>query len=51
MMDRLRDTNFRGKVTIGRTYGYGNLNEMGMFRGKRALLSLITGGPEEAYRR
>lgn len=36
---------------MGRTYGYGNIYETGKFRGKRALLSLTTGGPEEAYRK
>jgi NAD(P)H dehydrogenase (quinone) len=35
---------------MGRAYGYGNIYEMGKFRGKRALLSLTTGGPEDAYR-
>lgn len=34
---------------MGRTYGYGHIYESGMFRGKRALLSLTTGGPQEAY--
>ena len=36
---------------MGRTYGGGHFYETGVFRGKRALLSLTTGGPEEAYRR
>jgi NAD(P)H dehydrogenase (quinone) len=36
---------------MGRTYGYGHVYESGMFRGKRALLSLTTGGPQEAYTR
>ena len=36
---------------MGRTYGGSRLYEAGVFRGKRALLSLTTGGPEEAYRR
>ncbi len=35
---------------MGRTYGGGHIYETGVFRGKRALLSLTTGGPEEAYR-
>jgi NAD(P)H dehydrogenase (quinone) len=34
---------------MGRTYGYGRLYETGVFKGKRALLSLTTGGPKEAY--
>lgn len=34
---------------MGRTYGYGHLYETGMFKEKRALLSLTTGGPKEAY--
>lgn len=34
---------------MGRTYGYGRIYESGVFRGKRALLSLTTGGPQEAY--
>jgi putative NADPH-quinone reductase len=36
---------------MGRTYGGGKIYETGMFRGKRALLSLTTGGPEDAYRK
>ena len=36
---------------MGRTYGYGHIYETGRFAGKRALLSLTTGGPEEAYRK
>ena len=36
---------------MGRTYGGGHIYESGIFRGKRALLSLTTGGPEEAYRK
>jgi putative NADPH-quinone reductase len=35
---------------MGRTYGGGHIYETGVFRGKRALLSLTTGGPEDAYR-
>ncbi len=38
-------------LAMGRTYGYGNIYATGKFRGKRALLSLTTGGPAEAYRR
>ncbi|MBL8150299.1 MAG: NAD(P)H-dependent oxidoreductase [Blastocatellia bacterium] len=34
---------------IGRTYGYGKIYETGIFKGKKALLSLTTGGPKEAY--
>jgi NAD(P)H dehydrogenase (quinone) len=34
-----------------RTYGGGRIYRSGVFRGKRALLSLTTGGPEEAYRK
>jgi NAD(P)H dehydrogenase (quinone) len=34
---------------MGRTYGGGRLYENGVFKGKRAMLSLTTGGPEEAY--
>jgi NAD(P)H dehydrogenase (quinone) len=34
---------------MGRTYGGGRIYDAGVFRGKRALLSLTTGGPEEAY--
>jgi len=33
----------------GRAYGLGQRYETGMFRGKRALLSLTTGGPPEGY--
>jgi NAD(P)H dehydrogenase (quinone) len=36
-------------LAMGRTYGYGAIYDTGKFRGKRALLSLTTGGPEEAY--
>lgn len=45
---------FKGWVdrvfAMGRTYGGGRIYETGVFRGKRALLSLTTGGPAEAYR-
>lgn len=34
---------------MGRTYGGGRIYETGVFRGKRAMLSLTTGGPAEAY--
>jgi NAD(P)H dehydrogenase (quinone) len=36
---------------MGRVYGGGHIYETGRFRGKRAMLSLTTGGPEEAYRK
>jgi len=36
---------------MGRTYGGGRVYQSGVFRGKRALLSLTTGGPEEAYQK
>jgi NAD(P)H dehydrogenase (quinone) len=35
---------------MGRTYGQGHVYDTGRFVGKRALLSLTTGGPEAAYR-
>jgi NAD(P)H dehydrogenase (quinone) len=34
---------------MGRAYGGGRVYDTGPFRGKRALLSLTTGGPEGAY--
>ncbi|MBU1701207.1 MAG: NAD(P)H-dependent oxidoreductase [Candidatus Eisenbacteria bacterium] len=34
---------------MGRLYGGGQIYETGTCRGKRALLSLTTGGPEKAY--
>jgi putative NADPH-quinone reductase len=34
---------------MGRTYGQGKLYENGIFRGKRAMLSLTTGGYESDY--
>lgn len=34
---------------MGRFYGQGKLYEQGVFRNKKALLSVTTGGPEEAY--
>jgi NAD(P)H dehydrogenase (quinone) len=34
-----------------RAYGGDRIYQSGAFRGKRALLSLTTGGPEEAYRK
>jgi NAD(P)H dehydrogenase (quinone) len=36
---------------MGRAYGGGRIYQSGVFRGKRALLSLTTGGPEDAYRK
>lgn len=36
-------------MAMGRAYGFGHIYETGKFRGKRALLSLTTGGPREAY--
>ena len=36
-------------LAMGRTYGYGHIYDSGKFRGKRALLSLTTGGPQPAY--
>lgn len=36
---------------MGRVYGGGKLYENGVFKGKKAMLSLTTGGPEEAYKR
>lgn len=38
-------------LAMGRTYGSGRIYQSGVFRGKRALLSLTTGGPEDAYRK
>jgi putative NADPH-quinone reductase len=38
-------------LAMGRTYGGGRIYQSGVFRGKRALLSLTTGGPEDAYRK
>jgi NAD(P)H dehydrogenase (quinone) len=34
---------------MGRVYGGGKFYQSGVFHGKRAMLSLTTGGPEEAY--
>ena len=34
---------------MGVAYGQGQMYEQGVFRGKRALLALTTGGPETAY--
>ena len=34
---------------MGFAYGGGRIYETGVFRGKRAMLSLTTGGPEEMY--
>jgi len=36
---------------IGRTYGGGRIYQSGVFHGKRALLSLTAGGPEDAYQK
>jgi NAD(P)H dehydrogenase (quinone) len=36
-------------LAMGRTYGFGHIYDSGKFRGKRALLSLTTGGPQPAY--
>jgi len=36
---------------MGRVYGGDRIYENGVFRGKQAMLSLTTGGPEEAYRK
>ena len=36
-------------LAMGRTYGYGRIYEKGVFQGKRALLSLTTGGGNEHY--
>jgi len=36
---------------MGRIYGGGRLYEKGVLRGKRAMLSLTTGGPQAAYAR
>ena len=36
---------------MGRTYGGDRFYENGVFKGKRALLSLTTGGPEAAYQK
>lgn len=36
---------------MGRAYGGGRVYGTGIFRGKRAMLSLTTGGPEASYRR
>ena len=36
---------------MGRTYGGGRIYQSGVFHGKRALLSLTTGGPEDAYKK
>jgi len=36
---------------MGRTYGGERFYENGVFNGKRALLSVTTGGPEAVYQR
>ena len=38
-------------LAMGRAYGGRQIYQSGVFRGKRALLSLTTGGPEDAYRK
>jgi NAD(P)H dehydrogenase (quinone) len=38
-------------LAMGRTYGGSRIYQSGVFRGRRALLSLTTGGPEVAYRK
>jgi NAD(P)H dehydrogenase (quinone) len=44
---------FKGWVdrvfAMGRIYGGGRIYDTGVFKGKRALLSLTTGGPADAY--
>lgn len=44
---------FKGWVdrvfAMGRIYGGGKIYETGVFKGKRAMLSITTGGPREAY--
>jgi NAD(P)H dehydrogenase (quinone) len=35
---------------MGRAYGGGRIYDKGVFRGKKALLSLTTGGPEASYK-
>ncbi len=46
---------FKGWVdrvfAMGWTYGGGKIYETGVFRGKKALLSLTTGGPKDAYQK
>jgi NAD(P)H dehydrogenase (quinone) len=36
-------------LAMGRTYGYGRFYRNGVFQGKRALISLTTGGPGSDY--
>lgn len=36
---------------MGRIYGSGRMFETGVFRGKRAMISITTGAPEEAYKK
>lgn len=38
-------------LAMGRTYGNGAVYGRGIFHGKRALLSVTTGGPEETFRK
>lgn len=37
-------------LVMGRVYGAGKIYDDGPFKGKRAMLSVTTGGPEEKYR-
>jgi putative NADPH-quinone reductase len=38
-------------LAMGRTYGYGRIYDKGVFQGKRALLSVTTGGGSEHYQK
>jgi NAD(P)H dehydrogenase (quinone) len=38
-------------LAMGRAYGNGRIYQSGVFHGKRAFLSLTTGGPEDSYRK
>jgi len=40
---------FDRTLALGRTYGFGAMYRSGKFRGKRAMLCLTTGGPQEGY--
>jgi len=40
---------FDRALPMGRAYGAGAMYEKGKFRGKRAMLCLTTGGPEDGY--
>ncbi|MCE9584869.1 MAG: NAD(P)H-dependent oxidoreductase [Planctomycetes bacterium] len=37
-------------LAMGRTYGGGKMYDTGVFKGKRAMLSVTTGGPEVSYK-